>query len=140
MRMDADVQGPKITASGDKRITPLGSILRKTKFDEAPQLWNILKGEMSFVGPRPEVPKYVALYNEKQKVVLQLKPGLTDEASIAFRDEELLLSKAKDPERFYIEQCLPKKIELNLNYATRSGVWHDCIVMVKTVRSVLLRN
>jgi lipopolysaccharide/colanic/teichoic acid biosynthesis glycosyltransferase len=138
MNVGADQAGPRITASGDRRITPIGRILRKSKIDELPQLWNVLKGEMSFVGPRPEVPEYVQLYTDRQREVLALKPGITDEASISFRDEERRLAATADPERFYIEHCLPRKIELNLAYARRANIFRDFWVIVRTLGSVWL--
>ncbi len=92
------------------RITGIGKILRKTKLDELPQLFNVIKGEMSLVGPRPEVPKYINLYNEEQKKILNVPAGITDYASIYFSNESELLGKAKDPEKFYIEKIMPYKI------------------------------
>lgn len=133
MRVDADRIGPLITAAGDPRITAVGRHLRKWKLDEVPQLLNVLAGEMAFVGPRPEVKRYVDLYTAEQRRVLELRPGITDEASIAFRDEEALLAAAPDRERFYREHCIPCKIELNLAYAARAGVIADFGVMFRTV-------
>jgi len=94
---------------------------------------------MSFVGPRPEVPRYVALYSPEQRKVLELRPGITDEASVAFRDEEALLAAAADPERFYVEKCIPQKIALNLAYAERASVLRDIGVILRTIRAVWLR-
>src|SRR5438105_5045415 len=121
MVVNAEKLGPSITKEKDPRITRIGGFLRKTKLDELPQLWNVLVGEMSLVGPRPEVPQYVALYSEGQREVLNWKPGITDLATMVFRDEEMLLQGA-EPEPFYIEHCLPKKIELNRQYAARAGL------------------
>jgi lipopolysaccharide/colanic/teichoic acid biosynthesis glycosyltransferase len=101
--------------------------------DELPQLWNVLRGDMSFVGPRPEVPRYVAQYTTEQRQVLALKPGITDLASLAFRNEEDLLRSAEDTEKFYLEYCIPRKIELNLAYARHANVWNDLIIILKTV-------
>ena len=107
--MKKDTEGNKqITVGEDSRITKLGNILRKTKLDELPQLINIIKGEMSFVGPRPEVPKYVALYTDEQKEVLKVRAGITDYASIYFSDESEILGEQEDPERYYIEKILPR--------------------------------
>jgi lipopolysaccharide/colanic/teichoic acid biosynthesis glycosyltransferase len=140
MRVGADKAGPAITASGDQRITCVGHVLRKTKLDELPQLWNVVCGDMSFVGPRPEVPKYVSLYTPAQRAVLALKPGITDEASILFRDEEKRLAAAGDPETFYIEHCLPRKIELNLAYAKQAGLWNDLAVIFRTISLLWIRR
>jgi lipopolysaccharide/colanic/teichoic acid biosynthesis glycosyltransferase len=140
MSIGADQVGPSITATGDRRITRVGRWLRKTKLDELPQLWNVLRGDMSFVGPRPEVPKYVALYTPEQRRVLDLKPGMTDEASVAFREEESLLAAAADPERFYIEHCIARKIAINLAYANHANVFRDMLVILRTIYLVWLHR
>ena len=140
MRVNADRIGPLITAAGDPRITRVGRHLRKWKLDEVPQLLNVLVGEMSFVGPRPEVKRYVDLYTAEQRRVLELRPGITDEASIAFCDEEALLAAAPDRERFYLEHCIPRKIALNLVYAGRAGVIADFGVMFRTVFAAALNR
>ncbi len=116
MVINADKLGVPLTRDQDPRITRIGRFLRKTKLDELPQLWNVLVGDMSLVGPRPEVPRYVELYTPEQREVLNSKPGITDLATMMFRDEEALLQGATDVEQFYIQHCLPKKIELNLKY------------------------
>ncbi len=133
MRAGTDKAGPGITKDGDPRITVVGRWLRKTKLDELPQLWNVLRGDMSFVGPRPEVPRYVAYYTPAQRAVLQLKPGITDRATLAFRHEEDLLAQAADVEAFYVAHCLPKKIEMNLQYGRQANLWSDIQVIVRTV-------
>ena len=135
MMVDADKQGPSITRDGDARITFVGRVLRKTKLDELPQLINVVRGEMSLVGPRPEVPKYVATYTEDQKRVLTLKPGITDLATLAFRNEEELLHSVADFERYYVSNCVPEKIRLNLQYAQRASIWEDTKLIVKTLAS-----
>lgn len=140
MREGSDRAGPSITAARDPRVTRVGHWLRKAKLDELPQLCNVLRGEMSFVGPRPEVPKYVALYTEEQKKVLELRPGITDEASIEFRDEELLLATAPDPGKYYVEHCMPAKIALNLSYAAKANLFRDLHVIFRTICSVWLRR
>lgn len=140
MRAGADRAGPSITATGDPRVTRIGRWLRRTKLDELPQLWNVLRGEMSLVGPRPEVPEYVAHYTEAQRAVLALRPGLTDEATLAFRDEERLLAAAPDPERYYLDYCLPRKIELNLAYARRASVLSDLLLVGRTIAAVWLKH
>jgi len=139
MRVNADRDGLAITAAGDARITTVGRFLRKAKLDELPQFWNVLRNDMSIVGPRPEVPRYVDLYTPEQRRVLDLKPGITDEASVVFRDEEALLAKAGNTETYYIEYCLPRKIDLNLEYARRANVFRDALVIIRTVRSVWFR-
>ena len=116
MVVDADKKGLSITVGRDSRITRVGAFLRKTKLDELAQLLNVLCGQMSFVGPRPEVPRYVELYTPYQRQVLLVRPGITDYASIAYRNENDLLAGADDPERMYIETIMPDKIELNMKY------------------------
>lgn len=138
MREGADKTGPSITAAYDSRITRVGHWLRKAKLDELPQLWNVLYGEMSFVGPRPEVLQYVALYTGEQRKVLELVPGITDEASLEFRDEEELLAAAADPGKYYVEYCIPRKISLNLAYARKATVFRDVGVIFRTIGSVWL--
>lgn len=140
MRVGADKAGPSITKAGDDRITSVGRWLRTTKLDELPQLWNVLCGDMSFVGPRPEVPKYVVLYTPEQRRVLELRPGITDEASVVFRDEEALLAAVADPEQYYVDYCIPKKIMLNLAYAERASLWQDVWVILRTIGAVWLRR
>src|SRR2546422_5509559 len=133
MIVDAENKGLSVTKDGDPRITPAGRFLRKTKLDELPQLWNVLLGEMSFVGPRPEVPRYVDRYTPAQREILRFKPGITDMATMLFRDEEALLRGTEDVESFYLQYCLPKKIELNLQYARRAGVLQDIWIIVQTL-------
>ena len=116
MRIGADNEGLLTVGEHDQRITRIGHFLRKTKMDELPQLLNVLKGEMSLVGPRPEVRKYVELYTEAQRKVLSVRPGITDYASIEYVNENELLSQADDPERTYIEKVMPDKIKLNMRY------------------------
>lgn len=125
--------GRLVTVSGDGRITKLGRWLRWTKVDELPQLWNVLVGEMSLVGPRPEVPHYVALYSAEQRKVLQLTPGITDVASIRYRKEAELLGAAEDAEATYVCEILPDKIRLNLEYARRATLWTDVRVVLATL-------
>jgi lipopolysaccharide/colanic/teichoic acid biosynthesis glycosyltransferase len=125
--------GPTITARGDSRITGVGRFLRKFKLDELPQLWNVVRGEMSLVGPRPEVPRFVDMNNPVWRSVLQVRPGITDPASIAFRNEEELLAKAADPISFYEKSVLPAKLALNLAYLDRKCFWLDIQVILRTV-------
>ncbi len=123
---------------GDRdRITPVGRILRRTKFDEIPQLWNVLRGEMSLVGPRPEVPSYVALYTEEQRRCLRVRPGITDPASIRFRDEEKILASQPDPDAYYRSTILPEKLRMNLEYLQKRTAWSDLGVLIRTIRATL---
>ena len=133
MVVNAEKLGGSITAGKDPRITPIGRWLRKTKCDELPQLWNVLRGDMSFVGPRPEVPRYVALYTPEQRKVLELKPGITDLATLEFRHEEELLNRAVDVETFYVRECVPRKIALNLSYARGANLLTDLKIILRTV-------
>ncbi|MEA4924856.1 MAG: sugar transferase [Syntrophomonadaceae bacterium] len=136
---DADRIGPAITVGDDLRITRLGYSLRKHKLDELPQLINVFKGEMSLVGPRPEVPKYVCIYTDDQKAVLNLLPGITDPASIKYRNENELLAATSaegidfDPEYIYINEIMPDKIRVNLEYAARAGILSDFLVVMRTI-------
>jgi lipopolysaccharide/colanic/teichoic acid biosynthesis glycosyltransferase len=127
-----------ITASGDARITRVGRWLRKTKADELPQLMNVLRGDMSLVGPRPEVERYVALYPaEKRDVILSVRPGITDEASIRFRDEGDLLAAAADPERYYVTVLLPRKLEIYERYARTHSFIGDLLLLWRTVLALV---
>ena len=125
--------GPLLTVAGDTRITPLGRFLRRTKLDELPQLWNVLKGEMSLVGPRPEVRRYVERYTPDQRRVLALTPGITDPASLKYFDEERVLAAFPDPESAYIEVIMPQKISLNLHYAAQATFLSDLAVILKSI-------
>ena len=137
MVTDADKKGLAITVGRDSRITRVGAILRKTKLDELAQLLNVLLGQMSFVGPRPEVPKYVDLYTPYQRQVLLVRPGITDYASIAYRNENDLLAGADDPEKMYIEQIMPDKIELNMKYLREISPLADIRLIFKTLVAVI---
>ena len=137
MVTNAEAKGLQISTSGDSRITKVGKFLRKTKIDELPQLFNVFVGQMSFVGPRPEVPKYVAMYNEEQRNVLLVKPGITDEASIVFRDENTILENAEDTEAAYINEIMPVKLNLNLKYIRKMGLFYNIKIIFKTVFAVL---
>lgn len=136
MVVDADKKGLEITVGHDRRITRVGAFLRKTKLDELAQLINVLCGQMSFVGPRPEVPRYVELYTPYQRQVLLVRPGITDYASIAYRNENDLLDAAQNPERMYIEQIMPAKIELNMKYLREISPAADIRLILKTVEAV----
>lgn len=136
MRINADKEGPAITATGDSRITAIGKILRRTKMDELPQLWNVLKGDMSLVGPRPEVEKYVRLYNPDQKRVLDVRPGVTDPASFVYFNESELLAASGDPENYYVRELMPAKIHLNLLYLQRATITSDLVVIFATIGKI----
>lgn len=127
----------QITVGQDERITKIGSFLRKYKLDEIPQLINVLIGDMSLVGPRPEVPKYVALYTDEQKEILKVRAGITDYASIEFSDENDLLTSEKNPEEAYIEKIMPKKIELNKKYLSEISVLTDIKIILLTIKKIL---
>lgn len=137
MVVNADSQGLKITVGGDKRITGVGKVLRKTKLDELPQLFNVFAGQMSLVGPRPEVAEYVALYTPEQRKVLSVRPGITDYASVCFRDENEILAEAEDPQKEYIEHIMPLKLRYNAKYIEEMGVLTDLKILFMTVYVVL---
>jgi len=129
----SDSKGLLTIGSSDSRVTRTGKFLRKTKLDELPQLLNILAGDMSFVGPRPEVPKYVVLYNDEQKKVLSVRPGLTDYASMEYINESDLLAQQSDPEKFYIETVMPEKLNLNLKYISDMSFGTDIKIIFRTL-------
>ncbi|GIV40785.1 MAG: glycosyl transferase [Vicingaceae bacterium] len=138
MRPNSDKNIQITVGSNDNRITRTGRFLRKYKLDELPQFFNVLKGEMSVVGPRPEVPKYVEFYDERQKQVLSVKPGITDWASIAYIDENDMLKGVDDPESYYIQNIMPQKLELNLQYIKDSDklkdfkiLWHTFLRIIR---------
>lgn len=133
MVVDAEKLGKQITVGKDNRITKVGAFLRKFKIDELPQLFNVLKGDMSLVGPRPEVPKYVALYNEEQKKVLEVRPGITDIASLRYKDENDILGKVDNPEEYYINVIMKDKLSLNLEYIERGNIFFDIYLIIKTI-------
>ncbi|MCL6576105.1 sugar transferase [Kyrpidia sp.] len=137
MVLNADRMGPSLTVGQDPRVTRVGTVLRKYKLDELPQLVNVLLGEMSLVGPRPEIAKYVDLYSPEQRRVLDLVPGITDPASLKYRNEAELLSASSDPERVYITNILPDKIRINLEYADRATVLRDIGVVIRTLLTVI---
>jgi lipopolysaccharide/colanic/teichoic acid biosynthesis glycosyltransferase len=137
MTADAPGRGPEITRGGDARVTPLGRLLRRAKLDELPQLLNVLAGDMSLVGPRPEVPRYVARYTPAQRRVLSIRPGITDWASIAYADEEEVLARYPDLERAYVEEVMPRKLELNLEYLERRSLRTDLEILWQTARTLL---
>lgn len=136
MVVDAEKRGLQITVGRDPRVTRIGHFLRNSKLDELPQLLNVLSGDMSLVGPRPEVPKYVAMYNEEQRKVLDLMPGITDPASIEFRHESELLAKSTHPEQTYVQEIMPLKIKINLEYARKSSLQGDFVIILQTFAKI----
>ncbi len=137
MRTDAESRGGPLTVGRDDRITRIGRVLRAWKLDELPQFWNVLVGEMSLVGSRPEVPKYVALYTPEQRRVLAYRPGITDPASIAYRNESELLASVEDPEAYYIAELMPRKLALTLDYLERRTLASDIRMLMSTARRIL---
>ncbi len=133
MENQADKKGLQITAGGDKRVTRLGRLLRRSKIDELPQLFNVLKGEMSLVGPRPEVEKYVNRYRREYGDILKVKPGITDLSSVIFSNEEGILERQDDPEWYYMHILLPKKIKLAREYLSRSSFLYDLGIIIRTL-------
>lgn len=132
MVVDAPARGGPLTAGADPRITRVGRVLRKTKLDELPQMFNVLVGDMSLVGPRPEVPRYVERFRDDYMPVLAVRPGLTDPASIKYRDESAILAASADPERHYLEHILPDKIAISREYLSRATLASDLAVLVRT--------
>lgn len=141
MQPDAPLLGRQITVGADRRVTRAGRFLRRTKLDELPQLIDVLSGRMSLVGPRPEVPRYVAMYPAALRdKVLSVRPGITDPASIAYRDESTLLAAAVDPERFYIEQIMPAKLALAARYVEQMSFLNDARVIGATLQGLWSRR
>ncbi len=137
MVVDASKLGAQITAGNDPRITRVGQFLRKWKLDELPQLFNVLKGDMSLVGPRPEVPRYVEMFRDDYACVLSVRPGLTDPATVKYRDESALLAASENPEATYVEQILPDKIALAKNYVAHASLLYDLNLIWKTLLRVI---
>ena len=137
MCKDADKKGSAVTVSGDARVTKIGAFLRKYRLDELPQLIDVLAGDMTFVGTRPEVPEYVRKYTKEMRATLLLPAGITSEASIAYKDEAELLDGAEDPDAVYIRQILPAKMEYNLRALREFSLWNDAKTMLRTVLEVL---
>ncbi len=138
MFINSDKQGLLTIGSNDNRVTSVGLFIRKYKLDELPQLINILKGDMSFVGPRPEVRKYVDMYTQQQLKVLSVKPGLTDFASLEYFNENDILAKEQNPEECYIKIVMPAKIELNFKYIKNPTLLTDIILILKTIKKVII--
>jgi lipopolysaccharide/colanic/teichoic acid biosynthesis glycosyltransferase len=139
MVSDAEQKGMLITVGQDNRVTRIGKVLRKYKIDELPQLINVILGDMSLVGPRPEVPRYVAKWPaDVRDEILSARPGITDFASIEFKDENALLEGAKDPEKVYVEQILPMKIAYYLKYVRERSLWLDVKLIFRTLQAIFL--
>ncbi len=137
MVLNAEKLGHKVTTGDDPRITPIGHVLRKYKFDELPQLINVLKGEMSLVGPRPEVPEYVAFYpDDVRDIVLSVPPGMTDKASIEFVNENDILSGSTDPVNDYKNKVLPIKLDFYVDYVKHRSLWLDFTLIIKTIAAI----
>lgn len=136
MVVNADKIGGACTADDDFRLTRIGRFIRKYKIDELPQFINALKGEMSFVGPRPEVPFYVNMFSEKEKAILSVKPGITDWASLWNPDEGVILSGSVDPEKTYMEKIRPEKLRLQLKYVKERSFWVDLKILIQTLSLV----
>lgn len=137
MRLDSDKKGLLTVGMHDSRITKTGLFIRKYKLDEMPQFINVLVGDMSVVGPRPEVKKYADLYNEEQRKILSVKPGITDYASLEYFKENEILARAENPELAYIEEVMPDKIRLNQKYLNQPTVGHDIQIIWKTFLAII---
>lgn len=133
MRPGSEATGQLTIGGRDPRVTRVGYLLRKTKLDELPQFWNVLVGDMSVVGPRPEVPRYVEMYSPDQREVLSVRPGITGLASLTYMDENELLAAAGDPEQAYVEKILPAKLDLELRYVKERNMWMDLRIILTTV-------
>jgi lipopolysaccharide/colanic/teichoic acid biosynthesis glycosyltransferase len=140
MVINAEELGGPSTANDDPRLTKFGKLIRKYKIDELPQLINVLKGEMSFVGPRPQVPEDVALYTKEEKNILSVLPGITDWASIKYHNEGEILRGTQDPDQAYIEKIRPGKIMLELEYVRNHSFWIDLKILLKTVKTLFFTS
>jgi lipopolysaccharide/colanic/teichoic acid biosynthesis glycosyltransferase len=141
MKVNSSKLGPAITQKADPRITRVGKVLREIKVDEIPQLWNVIRGDMSLVGPRPEDPRYVEKYDEEQRKVLLVKPGLSSPASIEYRHEEKLLStQADNLEDYYVRQVMPKKLKIDLDYVENQSLIRDVAICFKTAYTIIKWN
>lgn len=134
--MDTTGTGPQITSTGDERITRVGHFLRSTKLDELPQLVNVMRGDMSLVGPRPEVPKYVEAFRDDFAIILSVRPGITGAASVAFRNESEVLGRAQDPEQLYVKSILPDKIAMEIDYVATRSMAGDFRILADTIAGI----
>jgi len=140
MTVDAEQRGPRLTVGADARVTRVGRVLRANRLDELPQFFDVLAGDMSLVGPRPDVPRYVERWPaDLRERVLAVRPGITDPASLTFRDEATLLARAADPEREYMDVILPRKLALAADYADHASLWTDLAVIGRSVGVLLFR-
>lgn len=139
MRPGSEAKGQITVGGRDPRITGIGYVLRRTKLDELPQLWNVLVGDMSIVGPRPEVPRYVALYTPEQRRVLSVRPGISSLASIAYINENEVLGRSSDPERTYVEEVMPAKLALDLQYVNEHSLGLDLRIILRTLGRMMVR-
>ena len=140
MTVDAEQRGPQLTVGADARVTRVGRVLRANRLDELPQFFDVLAGDMSLVGPRPDVPRYVDRWPPAlRERVLSVRPGITDPASLKFRDEATLLAQAADPEREYMDVILPRKLALAADYADHASLWTDLAVIGRSVGVLLFR-
>ncbi|MDR2298054.1 MAG: sugar transferase [Comamonas sp.] len=138
MVSNAERQGPQITVGADARVTHVGEWLRRYKLDELAQLIDVFMGDMSLVGPRPEVPRYVACYpDDVRDIVLSVKPGITDWASIEYKDENEILGNARDPQQAYVDEVLPVKLEYYVNYVRERSLWGDIVIIFATLRALI---
>lgn len=135
--MHSNSTGPQITSTDDPRVTRVGQVLRTTKLDELPQLLNVIRGDMSLVGPRPEVPMYVEQFKDDFAIILTVRPGITGAGSVAFHNESDILAGAEDPQRFYVEDVLPRKIEIEKEYVATSSLGGDVKILAATVSAAL---
>ena len=138
MVVNADKIGTDLTPQGDPRVTKVGRFLRKTKIDELPQIIDVLSGKMSLVGPRPESPLYAKHYNERQKRVLDVKPGIVGPAQIIYRHEELILKDKEDPDAYYIQKLMPEKLEIDLDYVENRSFLLDISILFKSLLAVIM--
>ena len=139
MRPGADTSGPAVSAANDSRVTRVGQFLRGSRLDELPQLWNVLRGDMSLVGPRPEDPRFVALYTPRQRIALSVRPGITGRAQLTFRDERELLATG-DPDATYIRDILPRKVAIDVDYALHHDLIDDMRVLFRTLTTLIPRG
>lgn len=140
MKVEADQEGPGITIAKDPRVTTVGRFLRRTKLDELPQVLNVLKGDMSLVGPRPEDPRYVALYSDEQRKVLRVRPGLVGPGTIAYRDEADLMTSMSDADEVYMRDIAPRKLEIDIAYLGTRNAWSDLLTLVRALVATFSRK
>lgn len=139
MTVSADASEGSFDAGQSLRVTGLGKVLRKTKLDELPQLWNVLRGDMSLVGPRPEVRKWVQEFPQEWEYIHKVRPGITDPASIVFRNEETVLAAVEDPVSYYREEVLPRKIGIYKDYVSNHSLWGDILIIIKTLCLIIAK-